>query len=71
MNTLLPCPCCGHQPVESELDDAVYPLNRTQTLWTACCVDSQGGCNLGSLARTREEAIARWNRRTPQPVPTA
>lgn len=62
--TLRPCPFCGHQPDEGNLIDSVHPLNREQTLWTAGCVDNEGGCNASVLGGSREHAIALWNTRT-------
>lgn len=61
--TLRECPFCGHQPEEDNLYDSVHRVNREGTLWTAGCVDNEGGCNASVLAGSREEAIARWNTR--------
>lgn len=51
------CPNCGADPNE-EWDDALYPMNRERTLWTAGCY----GC--GSYienATSEEDAILKWN----------
>lgn len=61
--TLNTCPFCGHQPFEDNLIDSVHPLNRDHTLWTAGCVDNEGGCNASSLGGTMLEAINKWNTR--------
>lgn len=61
--TLRECPFCGHQPDEGNLIDSIHPLNRERTLWTAGCVDNEGGCNASVLGSTREHAILLWNTR--------
>lgn len=61
--TLKACPFCGHQPDEENLIDSIHPLNREHTLWTAGCVDNEGGCNASVLGATREHAILLWNTR--------
>lgn len=61
--TLRACPFCGHQPEEDNLYDSIHRVNREGTLWTAGCVDNEGGCNASVLAGSREEAIAKWNAR--------
>lgn len=61
--TLKPCPFCGHQPDEENLIDSVHPWNREGTLWTAGCVDNEGGCNASVLGKSREHVIALWNTR--------
>jgi hypothetical protein len=62
--TLRACPFCGHQPNEDNLADSVHPTNREGTLWTAGCVDNEGGCNASVLGGSRADAIDRWNART-------
>jgi hypothetical protein len=64
MYTLLRCPFCGHQPDEDNLCDSVHKIGRTSGLWTAGCVDNEGGCNASVLGGSRENAIERWNTRT-------
>lgn len=61
--TLRECPFCGHQPEEGNLYDSVHRVNREGTLWTAGCVDNEGGCNASVLGGSREHAIALWNTR--------
>lgn len=62
--TLRVCPFCGHQPEEGNLYDSVHRINREGTLWTAGCVDNEGGCNASVLGDSRADAIDRWNART-------
>lgn len=61
--TLKPCPFCGHQPREDNLVDSVYPLTRDYTVWSAGCVDNEGGCNASSMGGTMLEAVDNWNKR--------
>lgn len=61
--TLKSCPFCGHQPFEDNLIDSIHPIDREYTLWTAGCVDNEGGCNASSLGGTMQEAIDNWNKR--------
>lgn len=63
MNTLKPCPFCGNQPREDDLEDAIYPYNRERTIWMAGCVVGHGGCDAEVLAGSRQEAIDKWNTR--------
>lgn len=63
MNTLKPCPFCGHQPREDNLLDSIHPNSRGGTLWTAACVDNEGGCNASVFGGSRDDAIRAWNRR--------
>jgi len=62
-NTLMPCPFCGHQPDEENLRDSIHPVNRENTLWTAGCLASEGGCDASVLGSFRHEVIEKWNRR--------
>lgn len=61
--TLKPCPFCGHQPDEDNLIDSIHPVTRECTVWTAGCVDNEGGCNASVLGGTAVEAINNWNKR--------
>lgn len=61
--TLRVCPFCGHQPEEENLYDSVHRVNREGTLWTAGCVDNEGGCNASVLGGSREHAVSLWNTR--------
>lgn len=47
------CPFCGHQPEEENLYDSAHRLNYEGTLWTAGCVDNEGGCNASVLGFNR------------------
>lgn len=63
MNTLAQCPHCGHQPDEANLLDSIHSVMRDRSIWTAGCIDNEGGCNASVLGDSREDAIAKWNRR--------
>lgn len=61
--TLKPCPFCGHQPDENNLDDSIHPVTRDYNVWEAGCVDNEGGCNAYVLGGTMLDAVANWNKR--------
>lgn len=59
MGELLPCPFCG--------DPAVTAIRHpTGSGYVVSCITSD--CIDGPIGRTRQEAIAAWNRRTPSAV---
>ena len=68
---LLPCPFCGHTPRPDNYIDSIHPLDREQTLWTAGCLVSEGGCDASVLAGTGKEAISKWNTRAALAQPKA
>lgn len=49
-----PCPCCGHEPVVSEIDCMVEVY---------CRYFGRGGCVRGTMWRglSREAVVAAWN----------
>lgn len=57
---LLPCPA-GH--VIQDLEDFVYPVDRSKKLWQ--CVCDQPHCSWSALGWTKQDAIMQWNSRNP------
>lgn len=60
---LKPCPFCGYEFKDEDMDDVVYPVGRTD-LWQVVCLEIAGGCGGGNIGGSVEEAIENWNKRT-------
>lgn len=60
---LAACPFCGHTPRPDNFIDSIYPVSREDSLWRVACLYSEGGCTASVLGSSREDAIARWNKR--------
>jgi hypothetical protein len=56
------CPFCGFVPDIFD-PDFCYPQNSEKTLYTAGCIESEGGCSANVLGRSEYEAIDNWNKR--------
>ena len=61
---LLPCPFCGNDLNAQDLQDTVYPVDRSGTIWNVICTESSGGCDASVMADSPEQAIKKWNSRT-------
>jgi hypothetical protein len=57
---LLPCPFCGNPNVTD--DEGCFPLNHARSRWEVRCGNPSCYAH-EQQAATREEAIAKWNRR--------
>lgn len=57
------CPFCGHLPDPSNYIDSIHPVNRELSRYTACCLESEGGCGAQVFGRTIDELLENWNRR--------
>lgn len=61
MSKPLPCPLCG----DTELDGGPFPMRRGDNPeYAVRCGSPVCGCEV--IGPSREEAVRRWNRRTPE-----
>lgn len=60
-SAMLPCPFCG---LDVTHDEGCFPINRERSLWEVRCGNPSCFAH-EPTDESREAAIARWNRRTP------
>lgn len=61
-SAMLPCPFCG---LDVTHDEGCFPINRERSLWEVRCGNPSCFAH-EPTDESREAAIARWNRRTPE-----
>lgn len=63
----LPCPFCGMTPDSTDADFCYPTLTRKDgtSIYRAGCIESAGGCGAEVLGDSPNDAIWRWNTRTP------
>ena len=57
---LLGCPFCGSDV--DNIPSVPFPFNRERSSWVARC--GNPSCNAEIVAKTKAQAVERWNRRT-------
>lgn len=53
------CPFCGHIFSEQDLEDSIYPTNRSRDLWQCGCVI----CTATVYGKDANDAVNMWNNR--------
>jgi hypothetical protein len=57
------CPFCGHLPDPRNYVDSIHPVNKDHSLWVAGCPDTEGGCGVTMIGKSRADAVSKWNQR--------
>ena len=66
--TVKPCPFCGLQMNDEDLEDVLHP--QRDGLWVISCIDVGGGCGVTMFGDSEAEVVEKWNRRSDEPVCT-
>lgn len=59
---LKPCPFCGNKKIDLHIK-----LTSVGNYFVFCGTEPRYLCGIGPMKKTRDEAIAAWNRRAPSP----